>query len=226
MLAIIEYEAANAIPAGYINFAIAASSPNGAWQKLERNEIPLDNTFYKAFSENICSAEHWATFHQKKARKIELASPPPKVDGETLFWRMMAKGQQQDAVVIDAIKKLRASGRYVLGALTNDYALPPDHPYSAGKPALKGLFDVWVASSEVGTRKPEEGMYREAMKRAGVTDGREVVFCDDIGQNLRAAKRLGWKTVKMEIGGSRDAVRQLERITGLHLLEEGERSRL
>ena len=224
MLAIIEYEAEHCIPSGYINIAIAASAPDGAWQKLERNEIQLDEAFYKAFEADIGAEKSWAAFH--RARKLPVATPAPRVDGEALFWRMMAKGQQQDAVIVAAVQKLRASGRYVIGALTNDYAFPAGHPFSAGKPALKALFDVWVASSEIGSRKPEEGMYREAMRRAGIADGRQVAFCDDIGMNLRAAKKLGWRTVKVEIGGSRDAVRQLEILTGLSLLDRAERSRL
>jgi microsomal epoxide hydrolase len=53
-----------------------------------------------------------------------------------------------------------------------------------------------------------------------------VVFCDDIGANLKAAKRMGWRGVKVAIGRVREAVRELEEMTGVELLDEGERSKL
>jgi len=229
MLAIAEYESANNIPKGYINFAIAASAPTGAWQLLERAEIPLDNTFYDAFAQDICSPIHWREFHATRYIPFPSPNPPFKVDAERLFWSMMEKGRTLDPVMMKAVDKLRLVGKergWKIGALTNDYRYPNGHPFLQGKPELRERFDVWIASSECGMRKPEEGVYRFAMEQMGVEDGRCVVFCDDIGANLKAAKRMGWRGVKVAIGRVREAVRELEEMTGVELLDEGERSKL
>lgn len=226
MIAISEYERALSLPTGYINFAISAGAPTGAWQRLERNEIPLDMAFFAAFARDIRSPTAWRRFHDAKSLPVTAAAPP-LVDGEALFWRMMAKGQTRDTVVMNAVRRLRKAGVKV-GALTNDYRYPDEHPYLEGKDELKREFDVWVSSAESGMRKPEEGVYREAMRLAGVEDGGQVAFLDDIGVNLKAAAGLGWKTVKVSIGKSREAVEELERVVGLKLLdeEEGTKSRL
>ena len=56
------------------------------------------------------------------------------------------------------------------------------------------LFDVVVDSSAVGTRKPEPKIYEITRERLGV-DHEAIFFVDDIGQNLKAARALGWQTL-------------------------------
>ena len=45
----------------------------------------------------------------------------------------------------------------------------------------------------------------------------EVVFLDDIGENLKAAKKVGFRTMKVHLGRAFEAVDQLEQLTGLTL---------
>ncbi|PQE25681.1 haloacid dehalogenase-like hydrolase protein [Rutstroemia sp. NJR-2017a BBW] len=45
----------------------------------------------------------------------------------------------------------------------------------------------------------------------------EILFLDDIGENLKAARELGMQTIKVPLGRSYEAVEELERITGLQL---------
>ena len=45
----------------------------------------------------------------------------------------------------------------------------------------------------------------------------DVVFLDDIGENLKAAKALGIQTIKVSLGRAFEAVDQLEAVTGLQL---------
>ena len=56
------------------------------------------------------------------------------------------------------------------------------------------LFDVIIDSSEVGARKPEPRIYEITREKLGVAHD-EIFFLDDIGQNLKAARALGWNTV-------------------------------
>ena len=55
------------------------------------------------------------------------------------------------------------------------------------------LFDVVIDSSEVGARKPEPAVYEITRAALGVAH-EEIFFVDDIGQNLKAARALGWQT--------------------------------
>jgi putative hydrolase of the HAD superfamily len=55
------------------------------------------------------------------------------------------------------------------------------------------LFDVVIDSSEVGARKPEPAIYEITRATLGVAH-EEIFFVDDIGQNLKAARALGWQT--------------------------------
>jgi FMN phosphatase YigB (HAD superfamily) len=44
-----------------------------------------------------------------------------------------------------------------------------------------------------------------------------MVFLDDIGENLKAARKAGMRTIKVNLGRSREAVKELEKITGMKL---------
>jgi len=55
------------------------------------------------------------------------------------------------------------------------------------------LFTVTVDSSLVATRKPERRIYEITAERLGVSHD-DIFFVDDIGQNLKAARALGWQT--------------------------------
>ena len=57
------------------------------------------------------------------------------------------------------------------------------------------MFDVVIDSSEVGMRKPEEAIYALTEKEIGI-DGMGLFFLDDLGMNLKPARRRGWQTLK------------------------------
>lgn len=53
-----------------------------------------------------------------------------------------------------------------------------------------------VESAVEGTRKPEEEIYYKLLEKLKVSPG-EVIFLDDLGSNLKAAKTLGFQTIKV-----------------------------
>jgi putative hydrolase of the HAD superfamily len=69
------------------------------------------------------------------------------------------------------------------------------------------LFDFIVESSKVKIRKPEPEFYLLACQRANVQP-QEVVFLDDLGINLKPAKKLGMKTIK--VSKAEDALKELQ----------------
>ncbi|KAJ0119128.1 haloacid dehalogenase-like hydrolase [Diaporthe amygdali] len=240
---ILDYELGLGIPPGWINYSISKTSPDGFWHRLERGEIPLDAAFIEGFSKDLHSPELWKAFYEdqraKDPRLPELTPPVPALDADFLFNDMMSSAVHPDPWVSPALKNLKASGKYVLAALSNTVIFPPGHklyrPDIASDP-VKSIFDVFVSSAHVGLRKPDPRIYELAVREVdkfarenadsprgrelgwadGITPG-DIVFLDDIGQNLKAASKAGFRTIKVNLGRAYEAVEELEGITGLAL---------
>lgn len=99
---------------------------------------------------------------------------------------------------------------------------------------IKSLFDIFISSAHVGMRKPEQRIYDfalEELQKFGKTRGVQVeagdiVFLDDIGQNLRMARERGFRTIKVLLGRSDVALKELESVTGMVLGRDGGGSKL
>ncbi|KAF1343719.1 HAD-like domain-containing protein [Delphinella strobiligena] len=253
--AILDYEKKKNIPLGWTNHAISASSPHGSWQKLERGEIPLDNTFFRHFHADLTDEKTWKRYHLEQAAKKDPASlaveetifnapPLPTVDAEWLYWEMMRISRSPDPHMFPALRRLRlqadksrdGDAAFLIGALSNTSIFPADHEFSRQDTPegifnleLKALFDVFVSSAHVGMRKPDVDIYEHAIERLdelarkrgifggeGVKAG-DIVFLDDIGGNLRTARKVGMRTIKVGLGRADLAVKELEKAMGLRL---------
>ena len=159
----------------------------------------------------------------------------PSIEARVLFEAMIATAAAPDPHMLPALRRLRALGTYVLGALSNTVPLPLGSPLAGvalSDPELRALFDVVVASHEVGVRKPERKAYELALERLdawarkerdgeGIEAG-EVLFLDDIGVNCKVAKDVGMRTIKVILQRAQEAVRDMERELGLDLgLQKG-----
>ena len=72
---------------------------------------------------------------------------------------------------------------------------------------IMGLFDFVFESSKENVRKPDPNFYQLACKR-GKVNPNEVIFLDDLGINLKPAKVLGMKTIK--VVRAEDALQDLQ----------------
>ncbi|KAJ3479155.1 hypothetical protein NLG97_g8392 [Lecanicillium saksenae] len=240
---ILDYELSLNIPPGWINYSISRSAPNGFWQRLERGDIPMDAAFFKGFNDDLHKQSNWEAFYKRekaKSPRLEDVIPPlPKLDGEWLFNEMMSASTKHDPWMFPALEKLRASNKYILAALSNTVIFPPGHKLHQAdffSGPLKGLFDVFVSSAHVGLRKPDPKMYQLAVEKLndfaksnadsprnrslgwenGVNPS-DILFLDDIGENLKGAKKEGFQTLKVNLGRAFEAVEELEKITGMDL---------
>ncbi|RYP15663.1 hypothetical protein DL765_005557 [Monosporascus sp. GIB2] len=240
---ILDYETALGIPPGWINYSISKTAPDGFWHRLERGEIPLDDAFYAGFEGDLHDPARWEAFYgmqRSKNPSLPRELPPvPRLDGRWLFNDMMTSSNAPDPWMYPALKRLRESGRYIIAAVSNTIIFPPGHalhrPDFFDEP-VRSLFDVFVSSAHVGLRKPDPKMYQHTLNELdkfarshahsdrGTASGwggggrpGDVVFLDDIGENLKAAKKLGIRTIKVPLGKAFEAVDQLEAITGLKL---------
>ncbi|KAL9100827.1 MAG: hypothetical protein Q9163_003838 [Psora crenata] len=182
-------------------------------------------------------------FPQSSSRNDGLR-PMPHIDSERLFWNMMSAHREQDPYIFPALERLRKKKeRPILGALSNTVVLPPDHPRSQARGSsspnsgLAGdssfdpasFFDVYVASAEVGMRKPSKDIYELAVQRLDKYDREhggqgiqpeQVVFLDDIGENLKTAKEVGMKTIRVQLGKTWRAVKELESLLRTELIDD------
>jgi putative hydrolase of the HAD superfamily len=188
---IARFEATHQLPPGFINRVVAATGPTGTWARLERGELHLDD-FYDSFGRDCEASGHAVDARALMERIAGTLTPRP---------RMLA-----------AIATLRAQG-FKVAALTNNW-VGTDGPTASGD--LGSLFDVIVESSAVGLHKPDPRIYELACVRLGITP-REAVFLDDIGRNLKTARALGMRTIKVD--DPERALMELEGVLGLRLHE-------
>ena len=76
------------------------------------------------------------------------------------------------------------------------------------------LFEHVVESSKLGWRKPDPRIYRHACDLLGVAP-EHCIYLDDLGINLKPARALGMRTIK--VGDPDVAIAELEQMVGIPL---------
>ncbi|KAF5614942.1 microsomal epoxide hydrolase [Fusarium sp. NRRL 25303] len=241
--AILDYELSLGIPPGWVNYSISRTAPNGFWHRLEKGEIEMNEEFFRGFSQDLHDPVRWETFYkreQDRSPSLPKETPPvPSIDAEWLFNEMMTVSNEADPWMFPALRKLKEDGRFILAALSNTVIFPPGHKLHQDHffdEPVRQIFDVFISSAHVGIRKPDPAIYKLALDRvnefakANAHSARggslswevgikaeEVMFLDDIGENLKEARRQGVQTIKVNLGRAFEAVDELERVTGLKL---------
>lgn len=214
------------------------------------NSEPTDQDRGAQSSSSTLTSATSSTEHNASSTPSNPSSTPslpslPTIDGKALFWAMMDHARTPDPYVFPALLRLNSapsSHRPILGALSNTVIFPPNHPYNrlpsipassqvtvASDSDPRTHFDVFVASAEVGMRKPDARIYELAVKKLDEFDrqkggegvkAEEVLFLDDIGENLKTAREMGMRTMKVVLGKTHRAVKELERAVGMELMDE------
>ena len=102
--------------------------------------------------------------------------------------------ENQDVIQI----MVRLRKRHRLFALSNTNALHIEY-IKRSFPAL-GFFEGWVASCDVGFRKPDPHIYALALERAGVKPS-QAVYIDDRPELVEAGKSVGLTAIRFESSG-------------------------
>jgi hypothetical protein len=161
---------------------------------------------------------------------------------------MMKISRAPDPYMYPALRKLKESGKFVLGAFSNNITFPtgilddegklytkelihapPPSPYANDSTDITTNFDIFLGSAVVGVRKPDPEAYKLAVremnkiaqrKGMGEVTAESTLFLDDIGINLKFAKKTGLRTIKVNLGQTKDAVKELEKQAGIPLLDD------
>jgi epoxide hydrolase-like predicted phosphatase len=181
-------------------------------------EFPLDEAFFRAFEAELTSRRSQEAY-QRIAQKL-FGMPPSapgsssstgasalvqRLDARALLRHIMQASAAPDEAMLAAVRQLKRAGLRT-AVLTNDFRVAPGvlAPHDE-QPALEAmervladrrLFDVVVSSAAAGSRKPEPRVY-EVLCQAlgGGVKPQDCLFLDDIGRNLKAARRLGMRTL-------------------------------
>ena len=184
------FEAANGLPRDFIRGVNATNAETNAWARFESNQIDVD-AFNALFREESAARGH-------------------PVDGKRVLELL---GRAPRPRMIEALRTCKR--RFRIGAITNNVKPagdPPSSPRDSLMEAAMSLFEVVVESSVEGVRKPDPAIYAIACKRLRV-EPYQAVFLDDLGINLKPARAMGMRTIK--VLNEDQALAELSELTGL-----------
>lgn len=184
------YEAEHGLPHGFIRTVNATNPHDNAWALMERSEIdPV------GFDE-IFARESLALGHEVRGADVL-----PLLSG-TIRPEM-----------VEALRRI--SEQLKTGCITNNFKAADASPFSAlYKADIMALFHHVIESAKIGLRKPDPRIYR-MMTDALDVDPAHCVYLDDLGINLKPAREMGMRTIK--VGEAAPAIDELESLLGFAL---------
>ena len=120
--------------------------------------------------------------------------------------------------MVEALRRCRQ--RFRVACITNNMragdgaGMARSAEKAAAVAEIMQLFEHIVESSRLGMRKPDPRIYRHACELLGVRP-EECIYLDDLGINLKPARAMGMRTIK--VTDPQQALAELEAMTGLVL---------
>jgi putative hydrolase of the HAD superfamily len=189
------YEREASLPENFIRRLNARNPDSNAWARMERSEIGSDE---------------FATLFEAEAAALGY-----RLDGHHILSLLSGTIRPE---MVEALRRVRL--RYRVACITNNMKAG-DGPGMARDPArarriaeIMELFEHVVESSKLGMRKPDPRIYRHTCDLLGVAPER-CVYIDDLGINLKPARAMGMRTVK--VVEPAQAIAELESHTGMDL---------
>ena len=189
------FEAERNLPKDFIRQINTRNPDDNAWARFERSDISLDE-----FDVEFAREAREAGFDVRGRDIIALLSGDLRPE------------------MVEALRRVRQN--FKTACLTNNVlagqgaAMAADEERARAIGEVLGLFDCVLESSKLGVRKPDPRFYRMACDRLGIAP-EEAVYLDDLGINLKPARQMGMKTIK--VVDPAVALEELEAITGLSL---------
>jgi len=183
---------------------VLTSSPFEAFNRFEAEQgIPHD--FIRSINSTNPDTNAWAQFESSKmsvdAFDVAFASESREKGHEIPGKAVLAllSGDIRPKMVA-ALRRIKQS--FAVGCITNNVksgqgaGMARSLVKAEAVANVMALFDVVIESSVIGVRKPDPKIYQlacEAMK----IDPNEALFIDDLGINLKPAKAMGMRTIKV-----------------------------
>ncbi len=192
------FEQEQGLPQDLIRTINSTNPDTNAWAQLESSQISVDE-FDQLFAEEASARGH----------KIRGADVLKLLSGDIR------------PIMVRALERIKVN--YKIGCLTNNVRNAGEGPGMARDAAkatqveaVMDLFDAVVESSKVGVRKPNPAFYQLACEALEIEPS-EAVFLDDLGINLKPAKAMGMRTIK--VLSAEQALTELEQHLDMPLLD-------
>jgi putative hydrolase of the HAD superfamily len=189
------YERDAGLPKDFIRMLNARNPDTNAWAKMERSEVSLDG-FVTLFEAEAQEQGH-------------------RLDGWQVLRSISGDIRPQ---MVEALRRCKKAFR--VACITNNMKAGegPGMARSADKAKavaeVMTIFEHVIESSKVGVRKPDPRIYHHACDLLGVSPA-ACVYLDDLGINLKPARALGMRTIK--VGDPDIAIAELQAIVGIPL---------
>jgi putative hydrolase of the HAD superfamily len=189
------YEAEAGLPKDFLRALNARNPDTNAWAKMERSEVSLQG-FVDLFEE-------------------EARLQGQRVEGWKILQALSGDIRPQ---MVEALRRCKATFR--VACITNNMkagegpgmARSPEKAKAVAE--ILSLFEHVIESSKVGLRKPDPRIYQHACDLLGVPPDR-CIYLDDLGINLKPARALGMRTIKVVDPDA--AIDQLQAMVGIPL---------
>ncbi|KAL9981221.1 hypothetical protein ACROYT_G009895 [Oculina patagonica] len=186
-----QFEDSHGLQRGSIVSAIKAGGERGVWAQLECGTL-LPEEFARKFGEVLQSMTQQSVNMNELLPSIQTAMIEPYPE------------------VLTAIQCIKAEGLKT-ALVTNNWLMEDGKSFC---PVDVTHFDVVLESALEGTKKPEEQFYLKLLDRLKLNP-EDVVFLDDIGQNLKTAQKMGFHTILVD--DVKDALSELETVLSFPL---------
>lgn len=189
------YETEIGLPKDFIRSLNARNGDTNAWAKMERSEVSLED-FVALFEEEAREHGH-------------------SLDGWRILQSLSGDIRPQ---MVEALRRCKAAFR--VACITNNMksgegpgmARSPEKAKAVAE--VMTLFEHIVESSKLGMRKPDPRIYQHACELLGVKP-EDCVYLDDLGINLKPARALGMRTIKVVDPDA--AIDELQAMVGIPL---------
>ena len=168
-----KFELDNNLPKDIIRTINSENPDDNAWAKFERNDVDI-NEFDTLFSKEA----------DKKGFQISGKQVVKLLSGDIR------------KPMVDFLLSLKEN--YKLGCITNNIQNSKDDKVNHLNQAsqVMKIFDHIIESSRVGLRKPDPKIYYMSCEALGVRP-EECIYLDDLGINLKPARKIGMTTIKV-----------------------------
>ena len=164
-------------PKDFIRTLNSVNPTTNAWAQFESNQVSLEE-FDELFAKESKLAGH--EIRGKEVINVLSGDLRPKM----VELLKLCRGQYKVACITNNVKAGQGPG------------MSRDDAKASKVSKVMELFDDVIESSVEGIRKPNPEIYKLACQRISVEPDK-CLFIDDLGINLKPAKELGMKTIKV-----------------------------
>ena len=165
------FEEANGLPKDIIRTINSENPDMNAWAQFESNSITIDE-FNDLF------------LKEAKAKGFD-------IKGKDII--KLLKGSIRENMV-SFLRELKSD--FKLGCITNNVKSSSEENTDNETKEAMSIFDHVIESSIVGIRKPNPEIYMMSCDALNVSPN-QCIYLDDLGINLKPARKLGMTTIKV-----------------------------